>query len=73
MCAYKHYDIEQLGPLVAMGEILRRMVWGFFRLEHEQLEVIGSPIVNTGTFLIKYIILCTQTINQSNKLTLTCI
>ena len=33
-----------LGPLVAAGEVLRRMVWGFFRLEWEQLEAIGSPI-----------------------------
>jgi hypothetical protein len=31
-----------LGPLIAAAEILRRMVWGFFRLEHEQLEVIGA-------------------------------
>lgn len=41
--------MEHLGPLVAMGEILRRMVWGFFRLEHEQLEVIGSPIITTDS------------------------
>ena len=34
-----------LGPLIAAGEVLRRMVWGFFRLEWEQLESIGSPIM----------------------------
>ena len=30
-----------LGPLVAAGEVVRRMIWGFFRLEWEQLEVLG--------------------------------
>ena len=34
-----------LGPLIAAGEVLRRMVWGFFRLEWEQLESIGSPVL----------------------------
>mmetsp|Transcript_1491 Transcript_1491/g.2461 ORF Transcript_1491/g.2461 Transcript_1491/m.2461 type:complete len:847 (-) Transcript_1491:37-2577(-) len=29
-----------LGPLLASAEIVRRMVWGFFRLEFEQLEVL---------------------------------
>lgn len=30
-----------VGPLIAAGEILRRMVWGFYRLEWEQLEVLA--------------------------------
>jgi hypothetical protein len=34
-----------LGPMVAAGEVVRRMVWGFFRLEWEQLEVFGSADV----------------------------
>jgi hypothetical protein len=34
---------RMISPLIAAGEILRRMVWGFFRLEHEQLETIGLP------------------------------
>jgi hypothetical protein len=34
-----------LGPMVAAGEVVRRMVWGFFRLEWEQLEVFGSPML----------------------------
>jgi hypothetical protein len=36
--------ISHIGPLVAAGEILRRMVWGFLRLELEQLEVLGLPL-----------------------------
>jgi len=40
-----------LGPLIAAGEILRRMVWGFFRLEYEQLQVIGSPLVRSEELL----------------------
>lgn len=28
------------GPVIAAGEIIRRMVWGFFRLEYEQIELI---------------------------------
>jgi len=35
--------LRHMGPLVAAGEVMRRMVWGFFRLEHEQLEVLGTP------------------------------
>jgi hypothetical protein len=30
--------LSHIGPLIAAAEIVRRMVWGFFRLEHEQLE-----------------------------------
>lgn len=30
--------ITYLGPLLAAAEIVRRMVWGFFRLEWEQIE-----------------------------------
>ena len=33
--------LAYLGPVIAAAEILRRMVWGFFRLELEQLEVLG--------------------------------
>ncbi len=33
--------LTHVGPLIAAGEILRRMVWGFFRLEFEQLEVLA--------------------------------
>ena len=33
--------MTHLGPMLASAEIVRRMVWGFFRLEYEQLEVIG--------------------------------
>lgn len=36
--------VSHIGPLVAAGEILRRMVWGFLRLELEQLEVLGLPL-----------------------------
>lgn len=32
-----------LGPIIAAAEVMRRMVWGFFRLEYEQLEVFGLP------------------------------
>jgi hypothetical protein len=31
-----------LAPLIAAAEIVRRMVWGFLRLEHEQLETLGG-------------------------------
>lgn len=34
--------MTHLGPLLASAEILRRMVWGFYRLEWEQLEVIAK-------------------------------
>jgi len=40
--------VSHIGPLVAAGEILRRMVWGFLRLEFEQLEVLGLPLPMTG-------------------------
>ena len=43
--------LSHLGPLIAAGEILRRMVWGFFRLEYEQLQVIGSPLVRSEELL----------------------
>jgi hypothetical protein len=33
--------MTHLGPVLASAEIIRRMVWGFFRLEYEQLEVMG--------------------------------
>jgi hypothetical protein len=33
--------MTHLGPMLASAEIVRRMVWGFFRLEHEQLEIAG--------------------------------
>lgn len=44
--------LSHLGPLIAAGEILRRMVWGFFRLEYEQLQVIGSPLVRSEELLL---------------------
>lgn len=31
------------GPLVASAEIMRRMVWGWFRVEWEHIEVLGQP------------------------------
>lgn len=34
--------LAYLGPVIAAAEILRRMVWGFFRLELEQIEVLGA-------------------------------
>merc|ERR1712224_675698 len=33
--------MTHLGPMLAGAEIIRRMVWGFFRLEYEQLEALG--------------------------------
>ena len=38
--------MTHLTPLLASGEIARRMVWGFFRLEHEQLEVMNRSKSN---------------------------
>ena len=35
--------LSHIGPIAAAAEILRRMVWGFLRLEHEQLQVVGAP------------------------------
>lgn len=35
--------LYHLGPLIAAAEVIRRMVWGFLRLEWEQLEVLGHP------------------------------
>ena len=39
---------KHVGPLIAAGEVARRMVWGFFRLEFEQLEVLGPPETNNS-------------------------
>lgn len=44
---------HHLGPCIAAAEILRRMVWGFFRLEWEHLEKFGmlstyDPINNSA-------------------------
>uniref|UniRef100_A0A7S3M1D3 EXS domain-containing protein n=1 Tax=Spumella elongata TaxID=89044 RepID=A0A7S3M1D3_9STRA len=36
------FAMRHLGPLLASLEILRRMVWGFFRLEWEQIEQLGK-------------------------------
>eukprot|EP01041_Mallomonas_annulata_P005930 gene5930-11964_t len=32
-----------LSPLITAAEIMRRMMWGFLRLEWEQLERLGNP------------------------------
>jgi hypothetical protein len=32
--------VRHIGPVIAATEIVRRMVWGFFRLEWEQLTII---------------------------------
>lgn len=32
--------LRHVGPFVAAAEIMRRMVWGFFRLEYEQITLI---------------------------------
>jgi hypothetical protein len=32
--------INHAAPVIAAAEIIRRMVWGFFRLEYEQIELI---------------------------------
>lgn len=34
--------LVHLGPVLAAIEILRRMVWGFFRLEYEQVEKLSK-------------------------------
>jgi len=34
--------LAYLAPLIAAAEIARRMVWGFLRLEHEQLEALSG-------------------------------
>lgn len=34
--------LYHLGPMIACFEVLRRMVWGFYRLEYEQIEVFGK-------------------------------
>jgi len=39
--------LTYLAPLIAAGEVLRRMVWGFFRLEYEQLEVLGTKALTS--------------------------
>lgn len=36
--------MAHLGPIIAAGEILRRMVWGFLRLEWEQIEVLARKV-----------------------------
>ena len=33
--------VNHISPLLASLEIIRRMVWGFLRLEHEQLETLN--------------------------------
>lgn len=33
--------VNHISPLLASLEIIRRMVWGFLRLEHEQLETLS--------------------------------
>ncbi|RYH30344.1 hypothetical protein EON65_05450 [archaeon] len=32
--------VSHIGPIVAAAEIVRRMIWGFYRLEWEQLEIL---------------------------------
>jgi hypothetical protein len=34
--------INHAGTLIAAAEIVRRMVWGFYRLEYEQIEMINK-------------------------------
>lgn len=36
------FMMRHLGPLLASAEIVRRMVWGFFRLEWEQIEQMNK-------------------------------
>ncbi|CAM5998930.1 unnamed protein product [Sphagnum balticum] len=31
------------GPLVASAEVVRRMVWGWLRMEYEHIELFGQP------------------------------
>eukprot|EP01038_Epipyxis_sp_PR26KG_P012296 gene12296-16490_t len=38
--------ISHIGPFVAAGEIIRRMVWGFFRLEYEQVVTTENSMNN---------------------------
>eukprot|EP00981_Chlorochromonas_danica_P012825 scaffold5444_cov181-Ochromonas_danica.AAC.6 len=38
--------VSHIGPIVAAAEIVRRMVWGFYRLEFEQIEILQrQPVV----------------------------
>ena len=36
--------ISHTGPVIATAEIVRRMVWGWLRLEHEHIEVLGMAV-----------------------------
>lgn len=36
-----HSVLYHLSPIIAAFEVLRRMVWGFYRLEYEQIENLG--------------------------------
>jgi hypothetical protein len=50
--------MHHIGPLIAAAEIVRRMVWGFFRLEWEQVSLIQKVEENddkeTESLLPKY-------------------
>jgi hypothetical protein len=36
--------VSHVGPIVAAAEIVRRMVWGFYRLEFEQLDILQRAV-----------------------------
>jgi len=40
--------VNHVSPLLASLEIIRRMVWGFLRLEHEQLETLSRADSKEG-------------------------
>lgn len=41
--------VSHIGPIVAAAEIVRRMIWGFYRLEWEQIEILQKNTLNTST------------------------
>lgn len=56
--------LYHLGPLIAAFEVLRRMVWGFYRLEYEQIEVHGiSDVISEKVIDILLLVL----FNEVNK------
>lgn len=40
------FVVTHIGPIIAAAEIVRRMVWGFFRLEFEQIEALDRQPIN---------------------------
>lgn len=55
------------GPLLAAAEVVRRMVWGWLRVEFEHIEVLGLAVAPPGsTGLSKEVAITSMSHSQSN-------